>query len=105
MGGRIISSNREAGIVVGRLDVEGAAVQLDVSLSRAPGTTASAVEGEFVDVAAHASLVDVEDPDERWVEQLRRIVDDYMSLLARRTGPRTAQPRRPGQPQRHEVTK
>jgi hypothetical protein len=88
MGGRIVTANRESGIIVGALDIEGNRVKLDVTLTRSSGGTPSAEGGEFIDIGAHASLWGGEDVDPQWRAQLERIVDEFMHLVSRRTAPR-----------------
>jgi hypothetical protein len=87
LGGRVIIANCEAGSITGRLDVEGATVQLDVTLDRTPGGGPNAA-GEYIELSAHASLIDMEEPGQRWLDQLDRIVDRYLDLVRQRTGRR-----------------
>jgi hypothetical protein len=87
MGGQVVTANREAGIIVGALDVEGNRVKLDVTLSRSSGGSPPAEGGEFIDIGAHASLWGNDDVEPQWSDRLKRIVDEFMHLVSRRTAP------------------
>jgi hypothetical protein len=88
MGGRIVSASRDSGIVVGQLDLEGNRIKLDISLSGAPGSSATSDGGDFIDISAHASLWDTEDAGPQWTDPLRRIVDEFMALVTQNSSPR-----------------
>jgi len=84
MGGRVVSSSKQAGSLVGRIDVEGSGVQLDVSLTKDPSADLGAGIRGSVNISAFASLIGVEDPDTAWQERIDRIVEQYLELVERR---------------------
>ncbi len=88
LGGRVTTSDCDSGILAGRLDVEGTFIQLDVTLIRSPGGDRSQSSGEYIDVSARASVVGLEDPDPAWSDRLRRILDEYMTLVRQRSATR-----------------
>jgi hypothetical protein len=89
LGGRVITANCETGTIVGRLDAEGTAVRLDVSMDQNPTAGRSATAGAPpIDLAVHASLIGMDEPGKRWLDQLGRIVDHYLELVRQRLGHR-----------------
>jgi hypothetical protein len=79
MGGRIAINNRSMGTVVGRFNVEGTPVELNVQMKGSPSPDAG--RSGFYDVSAAASLVGDRDPDENWERQLRWFEEEYMRVL------------------------
>lgn len=68
IGGRIVMSNRTAGTVVGRIEVEGTPINLTVSISGSP-ELGSSTRG-YWDVDVRGSIVGEPEPDEEWQRRL-----------------------------------
>ncbi len=81
LGGKIISSNKSMGFVVGRFDVEGTPVDLNVNIKGSPSPDAGSGPADF-DVTASASLVGDREPDDDWQRQLQWFEDEYMRILS-----------------------
>ena len=81
LGGTIITSNQAMGVVVGRFDVEGTPVDLDVDIKGSPSPDAGGRAADF-DLTARASLVGDREPDEDWKRQLEWFTDEYMKILS-----------------------
>jgi len=89
LGGRVITANCETGTIVGRLDAEGTPVRLDIAMDQNPTAGRSATSGAPpIDLAVHASLVGMDEPGKRWLDQLGRIADHYLELVRQRLGRR-----------------
>jgi len=86
LGGTIITSNQAMGVVVGRFDVEGTPVDLDVGIKGPPSPDASGRAAHF-DVTARASLVGDREPDQDWTRQLEWLTDEYMNILSSNSRP------------------
>ncbi len=83
LGGRIVQSNRTVGSIVGRFDLEGRPVRLDVQVLRSPG--ADTAVDRPTDVSAQASLAAAGTPPPELQEELRQLVDRYLELVESRT--------------------
>ena len=81
LGGRIIVANESTGTLVGRFNVEGTPVDLNVGLADLP-TSGTKARNADIDVTARATLVGDREPDEHWKEQLRWLEEEYLRVLS-----------------------
>lgn len=93
MGGRITLANETMGTVVGRFNVEGTPVELNVQLKGSPSPDAG--RSDYFDVSAAASLIGDREPDEEWKRQLRWFEEEYMRVLSSTLSGAAAASRRP----------
>ncbi len=80
MGGRITMSNQSMKTVVGRFNVEGTPVNLNVQIKGSPSPDAGQID--FFDVTAAASIVGDQEPDEEWKRQLKWFEEQFFENLS-----------------------
>ena len=80
LGGEIVMSNQSMGTVVGRFNVEGTPVNLNVQIKWSPRPDAGQMY--FFDVSAAGSIVGVQEPDEEWKRQLKWFEEQFFENLS-----------------------
>ena len=78
LGGEVVLSNQSMGTVVGRFNVEGTSVDLNVSIVGSPSPDA----GNEFDVTARATVVGDYEPTDQWKEQLKWFEKEFMRVFS-----------------------